>query len=467
MVPANTYRNNTQERRSRLGTLGNIVSTGQGSGTRQGKGGRPPVPVQPIEERQRAARLRRYQLQNHAARLLPQEGIAHCLRRPTAIAPVVEVQFVPSKHSAHYRGLQMCKSVWHCPICAAKISEQRRGELARLVEKHVAAGGSVYMTTYTIRHDRYDDLADLVDRFLVARRKMRQGRRGMALRKNYGVVGTVSVLEVTWSGENGWHPHQHELVFVEGELDVDAYEQDARQAWKDAAASQGLTMNEHGFVLQRTYGAVADYIAKYGREPAVDNVWGVESEMTKGHIKQGREEKHYTPFAMLAAIADGVTRLEPKFQEYGRVFKGRKQLNYSPGLKDLYQEEEKTDEDLIEEPQGEEAFTILEIEKEPWSQVVEKNVRGNLLERARAGRIGDCVAGLEELGIESRPADLRGWQVITPAGLARVATMRRCDILHRWRCSVALEEPSEGSSWRVYDLVEVTLIAAPGTVLEA
>ena len=453
----NTFTSRKSERRSRLGTIGNIVSTRARRGTKQE---REALPVQPVEEKQRASRLRRYQLQNHAARLLPQEGIAHCLRRPTAIAPVVEVQFVPTKRSAHYRGLQMCKSVWHCPICAAKISEKRRGELARLIEKHIAAGGSVYMTTYTIRHDRYDDLADLVDRFLVARRKMRQGRRGMALRKNYGVVGTVSVLEVTWSGENGWHPHQHELVFTAGELDADAYEQEARQAWKDAAAGQGLTMNDHGFVLQRTYGAVADYIAKYGREPAVENPWGVESEMTKGHVKQGQEEKHYTPFALLAAIADGVTRLEPKFEEYGRVFKGRKQLNYSPGLKKMYQEEEKSDEDLIEEPQAEEAFTILEIEKEPWAQVVGANVRGSLLEHARVGRIGDCVAGLEELGIESKPADLRGWQVMTPAGLARVGSMRRCEILHRWRCSVMLES-SEESSWRVYDLVEVTLVAAP------
>jgi hypothetical protein len=152
------------------------------------------------------------------------EAVSHCLRTTTGVTDAVTIQFVPSTHSAHYGGLQVCKSVWHCPVCAAKISERRRDEVARLVKKHIEAGGAVYMTTYTIRHDRYDDLADLASRFLSARRKMRQGRRGMSLRKDFAVLGTVSVLEVTWSPENGRHPHQHELVFVEGELDTDRYE---------------------------------------------------------------------------------------------------------------------------------------------------------------------------------------------------------------------------------------------------
>jgi hypothetical protein len=467
VAPGQVNRAGRNRAKPALGTIGRFVSGQQRSGTtrREKKRQEKPRPPTP-EERQRATRLRRYQLQNHAARLLPGEkGVVGCLRRPTNVAGAVEVQYVPTQHSAHYRGLQVCKSVWHCPICAAKISERRRDELARLIKKHIAAGGSVYMTTYTIRHGRRDDLEEMVGKFLEAKRKMRMGRRGMALRHDFGVIGTVTVLEVTCSEENGWHPHQHELVFVEGELEADGYEKMARSAWKDAAAKLGLEMNEHGFELQRTYGAVADYIAKYGREPAVENPWGVESEMAKGHIKQGREEQHYTPFAMLAAIADGVTSLEPRFQEYARVFKGRRQLRASPGLMERYQEEEKSDEELAEESQENEAFTILEIDLEPWHQVVEMNVRGSLLEHARAGRVGDCIVGLEELGIESRLADLKGWQVQTPGGQGRMMTVRRCNILHRWRCSVLLEgedDPGQGSLWRVYDLVDVALVAAPG-----
>jgi hypothetical protein len=51
-------------------------------------------------------------------------------------------------------------------LCAARISERRREELTSLVEKHIAAGGTVWMTTYTIAQHRCDDLSELLTRFL-------------------------------------------------------------------------------------------------------------------------------------------------------------------------------------------------------------------------------------------------------------------------------------------------------------
>jgi hypothetical protein len=446
--------------RSQRVTSGRPRRGGGGASQRRRQTVVPKLPCSP-EDEQRAARLRRYQLQNAAARLLPGERVAHCLRRLSVVAEKVELQLVPETRSAHYRGLDVCGSVWHCPLCAARISNHRRKELAALVQAHVAAGGSVWMTTYTIRHSRFDDLAELLQRFLEARRRMRQGRRGQALRRDFGVIGTVSVLEVTWSEENGWHPHVHELVFSDAEMDADGYEVAARSAWEGAAAGQGLAMNQHGFELQRTYGAVADYIAKYGHEPAVEQPWGVESEICKGHLKQGRGgTPHYTPFALLAAIADGATALEMRWIEYAAAFKGRKQLTYSPHLRERYAVagEEKTDAQLVEESEGYEAWTAVELEAESWAEVCAANVRGSLLELLRAGRVGDILEGLDELGIAAQlPGELAGWRVETPAGLATITTVRRCEILGRWRCSVQLVEPL-AQRWRAYDLVDVRLV---------
>src|SRR5579883_240529 len=176
-------------RRSRLGTMAKIVSNRMSSGTarsnnfrhRWGWDGRKANSLKSIkrreqlspEEKERQARLRRFTLQDQAARLLPAERKAACMRRVSDIASSVEGRYNPHSHSAHYRGLQTCGSVWHCPVCAVKISEQRREELARLVKKHVDAGGSVWMTTYTVQHKHYTDLADLLKRLLEARRKMR------------------------------------------------------------------------------------------------------------------------------------------------------------------------------------------------------------------------------------------------------------------------------------------------------
>jgi Replication protein len=412
----------------------------------------------PRADRERLARLRRFELQDHAARLLPAERVRGCMRRLSDVADGVEGRYHPATHSAHYRGLQTCGSVWHCPICAAKISERRRDELTRLVEKHIAAGGSVWMTTYTIQHSRFDDLADLLKRFLEARRKMRQGRRGLALRHDFQVRGTVSVLEVTWSKEHGWHPHVHELVFSsEKHMNPQAYDQAARSAWRDAAKSQGLSMNEHGFQIDRTYGAVQDYITKYGHEPE-GKPWGVESEMVKGHTKQGRGEQHLTPFGLLGAIADGFEELAPRFQEYAAVFKGRKQLNFSPGLKACYQEEEKTDEELAAEGEKDEYLTLVYLPDEQWEQVVKQRRRGGLLEAIRTGKVGDIVEGLAEIGIDTQPPDMRNWRVATPAGDGSVLSVVYETHRGRWRCSVMLDQAENGRRWRAFDLREVVVI---------
>lgn len=383
------------------------------------------------------------------------------MRRLSDVSDGVEGRYNPAAHTAHYRGLQTCGSVWHCPICAAKISERRRDELATLVRKHIEAGGSVWMTTYTIKHKRFDDLADLLKRFLEARRKMRQGRRGLALRHDFQIVGTVSVLEVTWSKENGWHPHVHELVFSSDlNFDPEKFDQAARSAWRDAAKSQNLKMNGHGFQIDRTYGAVQDYITKYGHEPE-GKPWGVESEMVKGHTKQGRGERHWTPFALLGAVADGFEELAPRFQEYARVFKGRKQLNFSPGLKALYQEEEKSDEDLMAEGESEikdELLTLIFLPPEQWEQVVEKRRRCGLLEAIRTGRVGDIIEGLAEIGIAAQPPDMRNWRVATPSGDGRVLSVVYETHRGRWRCSVLLDQGENGRRWQAFDLVELTVI---------
>jgi hypothetical protein len=366
-------------------------------------------------------------MQDHAARLagtrldrnnkMRPDRVADCLRKISDVASGVELRYNASAGSAHYRGLQTCGSVWHCTCCAAKIGEKRREELARLVTAHVEAGGSVWMTTYTVSHKRYDDLAALVGNFLAARRKMRQGRRGMALREDFEVVGTVSVLEVTWSERNGWHPHVHELVFSAlPDMDADAYDKAARPAWEAAAGKMGLSMNQHGFQIDRTFGAVQDYIAKFGHEPENAHPWGTESEMVKGHTKTARSKDGFTPFALLGAIADGVERLEPLWREYCAVFKGRKQLNYSPGLKAMYQEEEKTDEDLMAEGETTEAVTLFELSPGQWDAVVEAKARGGLLELARSGRPGEIVAALTELGLNVEPPEMAGWRVHSPGG---------------------------------------------------
>lgn len=105
-------------------------------------------------------RLTRWRLQRAAQELLPDERVAFCKRRLQS--PMVEVIYTPEKQSAHYGGLMSCGSVWHCPICAAKISERRRVELEQAIVLCKEMGGVVYLATYTVAHSQHDDLAKLL-----------------------------------------------------------------------------------------------------------------------------------------------------------------------------------------------------------------------------------------------------------------------------------------------------------------
>jgi hypothetical protein len=427
----------------------------------------PPRRVKRTADDERVARLRKFALQSCAVGVLrdsrkpdgkPVFRICSCLRAMVPTEKTVGVRYVPKVGSSHYKGLLTCASVWVCPVCSSRIAEKRRDELARLIKKHIKAGGSCYMVTYTIAHSRYDDLRELLRLFLAGRSDMKGSRLGRKIKATFGLVGSVSVLEVTWSKENGWHPHVHEIIFCENaEMDVDAFDQMARAAWEAGAALHGLKMNKHGFKIDRTFGAVQDYIIKFGKDPVTDKPWGVENEIVRGHLKQGRTSEHYTPFALLAAIYDtDRDDLRPIFLEYASCFKGRKQLNYSPGLKDRYKEVEKDDDEVLAECENE-AFTLVELNKEGLRAVVGNDIRGELLEAARTGSPGVVINFLADYGIETAPAPLAGLRVMTPDGSGVVSIVTKCAILGRWRCSVILEAGGAGC-WRAFDLVNVVVL---------
>lgn len=341
------------------------------------------------------SRVMRWKLHRTAQELLPHERVAFCMRQ--AQSGIINVMYSPERQSAHYQGLMACGSVWVCPICAVKISEHRRVEVEQAIERCIANGGSVYLATYTISHKRYDSLSTLLHAFLTARRKMRQGRAAQELRERFGIQGTISVREVTWSKLNGWHPHCHELVFCSAEMDVDAYDAAVRGLWQRSVEREGLSVNEHGFSVSRTYGAVADYVAKFGREP-IRSPWGAATEITKGHMKFGHTEEHLTPFALLWLISQGCDELKPIFRAYAEQFKGKRQLVWSAGLRAtlLGSTVEETDEELAQ-AQATEAVVLGQLTSEQWKAVLLHEAEGSLLEVARNGDWQQVVAFVKSI----------------------------------------------------------------------
>jgi len=320
-------------------------------------------------------RIERYALQSVVRHLLPNSRTAKCLRYVQKNRGSVEVWKSTAYKRAHYAGLQTCASVWACPVCSAKISERRRAELLALIEAHKAAGGVVLLVTRTVPHKRADDLGELLAKISRAESSYKGHRDYKSVMQAFGLVGTVRAVEVTHGNANGWHPHVHELVFLSAPVVLADIEEDLSRIWSAAALRAGLELpsRAHGLTVQD--GSKA---AKYASK------WGLESELTQWHRKRGKLESR-TPFDLLRDVAERNDPLSGHlFRQYAEAFHGRHQLQFSRGLKALYQIGEVTDEELVQ-AHDEDAFLLGSLDVEQWRTVCATESRGLLLEVAANG----------------------------------------------------------------------------------
>ena len=92
--------------------------------------------------------------------------------------------------TAGYSGLASCGSVWCCPQCAAKIATRRADERSKVMRAVDEAGGSAFLLTLTMRHDRGDRLGLTKDEWARLQR-LEENRAG------YGRI-RESVYTRTW-----------------------------------------------------------------------------------------------------------------------------------------------------------------------------------------------------------------------------------------------------------------------------
>ncbi len=339
-----------------------------------------------------AAKVGRFITQAAARFCLPESRTSKCLRvrrrQNQGQSEGVSVWRAVEHSTAHYKGLQTCGSVWACPVCSGTISERRRVELAQAIAMHRAGGGEVLLLTLTNRHERRDDLGELVAGQAEALRRMMRGLRSSAdWFDALGSIGTIRAMEVTHGDANGWHPHYHVLVFGRAGLDLAQLASQGAAIWANCCKLAGLRIPsiERGLTLQG-----GDYAARYVGK------WGLEQEMTKGHQKKALAGGA-TPFDLLRRIVAGdrAARSAALFREFAGVFKGRRQLVWSKGLKARFAVEEASDEAIAEggEVEGSELFARISLVE--WRAVLRaddrgaKGIRGQLLVLAgRNDRLG-------------------------------------------------------------------------------
>ncbi len=324
-----------------------------------------------------------------------QERIVGCMRNMRT--PFIQIYRRADGSCARYSGLATCSSIWGCPVCAERISNVRRDEITRARAKHQAAGGETYLMTLTFPHRRGEwSLAELIALQTKALQRWKNSRSYKRIMAQWGRVGNVKALEVTY-GEHGWHPHTHEVLFANAGMQAATADiGELKDTWIRCVIKVGLAdasqindMLLHSFDFKAGE-FVAEYVAKYGREPepssrelnTIKDRWGLQSEVTmftrkEGHSKRG-EYIGMTPFGLLADYAEnGATDSAALYLDYVRAFKDKRQLTWTPGLKKHFGIDDIDDEDLPEMPQRVEEESLGLISKEDWWLILKHEKSGS------------------------------------------------------------------------------------------
>jgi len=360
--------------------------------------------MQPLPDFDVDSKVKKWVLQSAAREILyvngfkpsEQHRICNCLRKPIKRSSSIHILKSDRFDSYHYSGLQTCGLGWVCPVCGSKISERRKNELTQGFHNWRSNGGEVYMLTLTAPHHMGQSLKYLSDAMIKAHRLFKNRKPWKRFCSLHNIVGDIRGLEVTHSFFNGWHVHFHILLFFPSVLSSDAFvsiEDFLYTQWASACVSVGLDSpsREHGLRFEDGSRA-AKYVSK----------WGLEHEVTKSHIKKGRQG-HYTPFDFLRLYIAGDTRYAELFREYTAVFKGKPQLKYSDGLRDILGlGKEKRDEEIAEE-RIEDASLFVEIPLDVWKVILKASNERDPITKKKKNRslIGRILVDVCPKGIEA------------------------------------------------------------------
>jgi len=357
-----------------------------------------------LSQRLRELRADRFRFLATARELFIAEGHRHGLAYADSFhrtaqclhvrhSDTVGVYHSTEHNRAFYGGLVTCGSVWACPVCAAKIQERRRLEIAQAFDWAYSHGHKAVMVTFTFPHYAHQRLADLLGMQADAFKRLRSGKAWDRIKKDMGYVGLIRSLEVTL-GDSGWHPHTHEAWIVSKDCNAYALRNRVARRWVQVCIKAGIAPDQArkiGAFLRRSVQITdncraSDYFAKQDDSKNHRKGWGADRELAKSNSKTSRSAKGYHPFALLREHADGGESRKDagsRYLEYVEAMRGKAQIFWSRGLKDLVGVDDKTDEELAVE-QTDKADLLSRLTPHDWKIILRNKARAEILNIAEA-----------------------------------------------------------------------------------
>lgn len=249
---------------------------------------------------------------------------------------------------AFFKAVAICGSRSACPVCGEKIWAWDRDEIQRAMTEISKRGLYTCMVTYTLRHDQNMLCGESLDKLNQATRRVKSGKAWQTIKKTYGLQGSITVLENTWSRKNGHHPHKHDVEIMNRFLTDDelAGLQERLTEMYLAALEKLGASGAWGVAVNVRRGSdyVAEYVAKVGHEPKAKK-WGAARELSSYAFKtKGNEHGHYSMMQLLDLYADDDGEAGEAWRDYVSAFAGRWMVRWSQGLRQALNIEAETDD---------------------------------------------------------------------------------------------------------------------------
>lgn len=294
-----------------------------------------------------------------------------------------------------YHGVMKCGSVWRCPVCSKKITDYRQKEVYFLASEWLRKEGELSFITLTLRHNKTDSLKMMLNRLNGEFRKMQRTSIFRKIKSTYKITGFVKALEITYSFENGWHPHLHLLVFHNSK-DSEQLHKALIKQWTKRKVLKATQKAQNAQSVYNKNG-ISNYVTKWDLSAELTKSsyvtkWDFSAELTKSSFKVSKSKRSFTGFALLKSIIEGkfeghqMQFAEWKYQEYIAATYRRHMIHISKEVRKLLTDQDlKSVEEILKDEIPDE--TICKIDKNLWKEIIAKKIEANLLNAYELGGI--------------------------------------------------------------------------------
>src|SRR6266567_4400780 len=260
----------------------------------------------------------------------------------------------------HFTGMSTCGFGFACPVCAAKIRAHRADEVSRAVVAALQMGMDALFVTRTIPHSAEDKLEVTLGLLTEGRRYVSNQTVVKRVRKSAGYIGGIAAKEITY-GFNGWHPHSHDIEYMEHELSLEHFAilssvyYDYLNRFYSRYGFDGLS-RQHGVRVEHVQldgVTLARYVAKL--QEGGDIRLHTAHELVRADLKRGRGAGSLSPFEIATEFfATGDVALLDLYHEFERESYGRSVIRFTKGLRArlLPNETDESDEDKARKEVG-------------------------------------------------------------------------------------------------------------------